>query len=131
MVGNAFEVHYCKGELSGISFFGNASCEMEQAPLDGCHKMECDHHTANVEKGINHSRKIQKPSCCSTENWDLGSSNRLVKNESHLTDLQRVVLMHFFPIYLFEESTLNQPSFPYLDPDIRANIPVLFQSFLI
>ena len=110
------EIHYCKGELSDISFIGHSSCENCES-----HNSKCKMH--------------KKKKCCETVVIEYESDEDCVNASfdiNQLSAVQVIIVNYYLNLDLFVSNELDKTIFkPYPPPDIDKDIQVLIQSFLI
>jgi len=125
------ELHYCKGKVTDIAFFGGTNCICldtdEPAPKMHCHDQKenkCQHHSKK------HEKSIEKKTCCDTENVDVLEDVDFNGVDFQITT--PVVLALYFNPFLFEEAEVETLSDEfYQPPAFWVDIPILHQSFLI
>ena len=82
--GFTIELHYCKGKITDISFFGDANCSCESPEYnkeeiqpEKSYKKHC-HKSSNSKKN---SVELKQKKCCKTEKYTI-SSLKLKANSS-------------------------------------------------
>lgn len=134
--GNAFEVHYCKGEMTDIAFFGGAECicrgEVEVTKTH-CHASEssCSHHNQSAQKKTSKPEKeIKEKDCCQTESVQLFDESDLLSSNSNVITAV-VAFVHYNPEFFLQTEKPDHSTINYNEPDFWVDIPILIQSFLI
>ena len=134
LVGNALELHYCKGELTDIALIGSADCvcpgEKPEQVIDSCSMDKgCGHHKPSKKQKPSKSNVGEKD-CCQTEIVQLlDSSNMLSTPKTTMKVAVAVVLYN--PQLFIKPVRKKYQAFHYNEPDFWADIPILIQSFLI
>lgn len=127
----AIDMHYCKGELKSVSFFGKAkSCHSEIAPA----MKNCPHHQKmRAESKDNYS--ADEKDCCNNKmvyiqsDLDQFNSSSKVVVSQELQQFVAAFIAVFFKNQIVEE--LSSTFLAYQPPIISRDISVLFQTFLI
>lgn len=126
----AVDMHFCKGELKSISFWGKAPSCHEQAAA----KISCPHHRKIMaEKG---EAALKKSNCCDNHTVQVEADHERQTQAAVELELNPT-LQYFLIAYtasLFTTEDIARMPVPYLNykpPLIPRDIPVLTQSFLL
>jgi len=126
----AVDMHFCKGELKSISFWGKAPSCHEQAAA----KITCPHHRKLMaEKG---EAALEKSNCCDNHTVQVEADHERqtpTAAELELNLSLQYFLMAYTARLLPAEDIARTPA-PYQNykpPLIPRDIPVLTQSFLL
>ena len=130
--GFSMDVHFCKGEIESVSFFGKATpCDMmvEREPVQELHACCRAFQEQNP-----YSLSIQEKSCCHNEsltvctNTDVELSNTLVQN---VNTAQFVPVASTQPLFicLVEKEILD--NFIYHPPHFIRDLTIFHQVFRI
>lgn len=126
----AVDMHFCKGELKSISFWGKAPSCHERAAA----KITCPHHRKLMaEKG---EAALEKSNCCNNHTVQVEADHE--RQTQTATELELNPSLQYF-LFAYAVSLLPAEGFtdspaPYLNyrpPLIARDIPVLTQSFLL
>jgi hypothetical protein len=126
----AVDMHFCKGELKSISFWGKAPSCHEQAAT----QITCPHHRKMMaDKG---KAALEKPNCCDNHTVQVEAEHERQTQASGELELkpgsQQFLLAYTWAFLLPQPatraSTLHQH---YKPPLIYRDIPVLTQFFLL
>lgn len=134
--GFSVELHYCKGEVTDISFFGEAGCAckdshktMVEEPTGlttcekHCHKSDVRNQTENQVK--------KNKSCCKTEKLTFTSS-KLKANSSTKVNTILAVLAVINPYAITHFFADNNPAYVvYLPPHITEDLLILNSVLII
>lgn len=134
--GYSIEVHFCKGKLTDISFFGDTSCKCE-VPLESnvisTSEDSCHRNCHALKKQVPDSAtKIQQKKCCSTEKLTLTSSK--LKAFSPVPSSSAVVLAVAVlnPFILQTISGVSKPSLEfYTPPAFERDLVLIHRTLLI
>lgn len=121
--GLSLELHYCKNEITDISFFGNADCvcesEKKVAEIKNNSHTACEEHchknSSKVEnkQGEIHSEK----SCCKTENITYSVPTVKSTVESRLSFEWLAVVAVLNPFFILEQvEKFNSSTVHYTPP---------------
>jgi len=130
ITGSALEKHYCNGNLTDISWFGNVGCEMLN--VDNSH--DCCSSSENEEfikeSCASHLEKLNCSSCCET------MSTTILVEETKLERLNQQQLLVVLLISNNINLLLNEniPISTTIDFNVDRNFPkrqILYQNFLI
>lgn len=131
-IGQAVELHYCKGQITSVSFMGNAECVCPEEVEE--EKTSCSHHKEHTEQSVQESNDkdcISKIGCCETEQFSVETDKQFSKSDFSVDPV--IVSVLLFNPYLFIE--YEQANFDdynhYPEPYGQRDIPILIQSFLI
>jgi hypothetical protein len=126
----AVDMHFCKGQLKSISFWGKAPSCHEQAAA----KITCPHHRKMMlEKG---EAALEKSNCCDNHTVQVEADHERQTQtaaELELNSSLQYFLIAYTHSLLPAEDIARTPA-PYLNykpPLIPRDIPVLTQSFLL
>jgi hypothetical protein len=126
----AVDMHFCKGELKSISFWGKAPSCHEQAAA----KITCPHHRKMMlEKG---EAALEKADCCDNHTVQVEAEHdrqTQTAAELELNPSLQYFLIAYATSLLPAEGFTDSPA-PYLNykpPLLLRDIPVLTQSFLL
>ena len=126
----AVDMHFCKGELKSISFWGKAPSCHEQAAA----KVSCPHHRKMMaEKG---EAALEKSNCCNNRTVQVEADHERQTQTAMELELNPS-LQYFLMAYtvsLLPAEDIARTLAPYLNykpPLIPRDIPVLNQSFLL
>ena len=126
----AVDMHFCKGELKSISFWGKAPSCHEQAVA----KVSCPHHRKMIaEKG---KAALEKSNCCNNQTVQVEADHERQTQTAMELELNPS-LQYFLMAYtvsLLPAEDVARTLAPYLNykpPLIPRDIPVLLQSFLL
>ena len=134
--GNAFEVHYCKGEMTDIAFFGGAECicpDEVETTKEHCHASEssCSHHNQTAQlKDTKPEKEIKEKDCCQTESVQLFDESDLLSNNGTVITAV-IAFVNYNPEIFLPTKKPDHSIINYSDPDFWVDIPILVQSFLI
>lgn len=130
--GFSMDVHFCKGEIESVSFFGKATpCEMmkEKEPVQELHAC------CKALQGQNsYSLSIQQKSCCHNEslivltNTDLELANSLVHK---INSAQFVPVALTTPLFIFLAENDVEDNFNYPPPQYSKDLTIFYQVFRI
>lgn len=112
------ELHYCKGEITDISFFGDATCACPSMDKMSTH---CQMHK-------------KKKSCCETTVISHEAAEDFKEHSDVLVNSVEItaILVQLFAPYLFIEEAGDVHVYEdYTPPNFRQDRQVLYQSFLI
>ena len=136
IAGYTFELHYCKGVVTDISFFGNADCvctdmtshKVELKCKKQCHSEELIDYKMSSE---NPHSNLSKNDCCKTEKLTfLSPGIKAHSNVETSVFIQFVSLLNpFFFSEFYPEKII--PQVDYSPPILTKNFQVLTQTFLI
>jgi hypothetical protein len=130
--GFAIDMHYCNGELKSFSLFGKAkSCHELQKDK----KIDCPHHKALAAKAA--KQELNKKDCCSNKTVFVQ-----VEQDQQVQGVEMVVskqlkqfviaYVHVILLHNFNNHKEVIPAFAFYDPpNLRTDIPILHQSFLL
>ncbi|MBK7128660.1 MAG: hypothetical protein IPM74_01590 [Crocinitomicaceae bacterium] len=82
--GFTIELHYCKGKITDISFFGNAHCScdsIESNKEEVQNEKSCKKHCHKSSSTKKSSLELKQKKCCKTEKYTI-SSLKLKANSS-------------------------------------------------
>ena len=126
----AVDLHFCKGELKSISFWGKAPSCHEQAAA----KVSCPHHRRmKADKG---EAALEKSNCCDNRTVQVEADHERQTQTAMELELNPS-LQYFLMAYtvsLLPAEDIARTLAPYLNykpPLIPRDIPVLNQSFLL
>ena len=126
----AVDMHFCKGELKSISFWGKApSCHEQVAAKVSCHH----HRKMMAEKG---EAALEKSNCCDNRTVQVEADHERQTQTAMELELNPS-LQYFLMAYtvsLLPAEDIARTLAPYLNykpPLILRDIPVLNQSFLL
>ncbi len=130
-VGITMDMHYCKGQLKSVSWFGKAKSCHEMASNNST--KQCPHHQKMMKQSKGES--FDTKNCCTNttvhfqadddQKW---SPTTVVLSSNLQAFLNAYVAAFFFNDEIVKESTVFAR---YKPPLIPRDIPVLTQSFLI
>lgn len=126
----AVDMHFCKGELKSISFWGKAPSCHEQAAA----KISCPHHRKMMaEQG---EAALEKANCCDNHTVLVEANHeRQIQAASELElnpSLQHFLIAYTVSLLPAEDIARTPASYlNYKPPLIARDIPVLTQSFLL
>lgn len=112
--GFSVELHYCKGEVTDISFFGEASCVCKTEVQLTKEKQEstCEKHCHKSVKSEKKSEKIHKKnSCCKTEKLTFSSAPLKAHSNSKVAEVFSLIAV-LNPYFL---SQLDQQTVAFSD----------------
>lgn len=128
--GFSMDVHFCQGQIQGISLFGKAKSCHEKQETPPCHqtKKSCHHK----EDGIS---KTDKDNCCHNETVVIEKSD-LDATTTQLTTVKDIPLdfvAAYIAVYVFNYSVQADflPYAQYKPPLPDRDVQVLYQTFLI
>jgi hypothetical protein len=132
LTGYSIELHYCKGSITDVSFFGDADCTCESSKMVLSEKETCKKSCHAPEILSNDSVKSDdSKKCCKTEKLTLTSS-KLKAFSSTEIKLFSVWVSCIDPIIFLEpadENDLVQTHFP--DPLLTNDFTLLNKVFRI
>ncbi|MEQ8706006.1 MAG: hypothetical protein RIC19_18900 [Phaeodactylibacter sp.] len=126
----AVDMHFCKGELKSISFWGKAPSCHEQATA----KITCPHHQKMMaDKG---EAALKKSNCCDNHTVQVEAEHERQTQTSGELELkpssQQFLLAYTCAFLLPQPAILSSTRYQhYKPPLIYTDIPVLTQSFLL
>lgn len=132
LTGYSIELHYCKGSITDVSFFGDANCSCESMKMqpeekDTC-KKSCHKHqiSQNVELNAGKHKK-----CCKTEKLTLTSSKLKAFSSTEIKLFS--VWVSFIDPFSFVELTDENDIICFCapDPHLTADITILNSVFRI
>lgn len=140
-VGFSIDVHYCKGGIEKIGFFGEADeCDMmKDAKIEVV--QETEHACCgNKQKKIAQCEKkssdesFKKGNCCHNENYMLqtvedGTTSSYLEVSNEDLDFVTVFIINTF--YLFDGENVGESNYYYKPPLIDYDVTILHQVFLI
>lgn len=133
--GFSVELHYCKGEVTDISFFGEASCvcnEAQSACLETESKSSsCKKHCHMEIPSCDSKNLAVKNSCCKTEKLTYTPSKLKAISVTKTSEIIAVLAIYnpYLILELFPET--NQVSANYAPPILQRDISVLYSVFII
>ncbi len=121
LVGYNMEVHYCDGEITGVSNIGKSQCICDSKVESKC-EMECGSHDEEPE---------EEEDCCETQKIKVASSDKIISS-SKLGFEQVILLSTVLDLDLFESKSKFQFVYDHYEPpSLVYDIPISIQSFLI
>lgn len=133
--GYSFEMHYCQGKITDISFIGHTECLCQHDDL----KEEASTHENHCKKNC-HSSKLKESfrndlikdsGCCKTEQVTLMSTSIKALSSNELPVIMAIVAT-LNPFFFNVETEFNPNIFKYYSPPILVeDITVLVRTFLI
>lgn len=134
--GFSVELHYCKGEVTDISFFGEANCICKDAHtetvLESSKANSCEKHCHNeLEKSKSQIQLKNNKNCCKTEKLTFASSKLKAISSSKFN--QFVAILAVVNPFLISEFFERQDRFVFLyePPLFKHDILVLNSVFII
>lgn len=120
--GFAMDMHYCKGELKGISFFGNAKSCHTQSEIPPCHK--------TLKKVQEHQNR-----CCENQQMVIEKTHFSATN-SQLVSYKGIgveFICALIAVFVTpQDITKKADFFPHFKPPLpKRNIQAHLQTFLI
>ncbi|MBK9191144.1 MAG: hypothetical protein IPM77_06290 [Crocinitomicaceae bacterium] len=128
----SIELHYCKGSITDVSFFGDANCTCENSKTPVEDEVTCKKSCHSHELSENDLLKTEKNNkCCKTEKLTLTSS-KLKAFSSTEIKLFSVWVSFIDPISFVGHSDENDlVSFSCHAPLLTADISLLYNVFRI
>lgn len=135
IVGYSFEMHYCKGQITDVSFIGHAECVC----VDGntTHETEsqsktCKKSCHDEELKVNLNKdNFKDTGCCKTKQVTYMSSTVKALSSSELPLIIAIVAT-INPLYFIGSPNLKAKSFNhYSSPVLIKDITILVRTFLI
>lgn len=131
--GFSVELHYCKGEVTDISFFGEASCvcNESQAPCVETELTSCKKHCHKEVSSSDSKKTAVKNSCCKTEKLTYTPSKLKAISVTKISEIIAVLALYnpYLILELFPET--DQVSANYSPPLLQRDISVLNSVFII
>jgi len=134
--GFSVELHYCKGTVTDISFFGHANCLCEDSEKNAEHKksekLDCQKHChgESVSPVTESMIKLQK-ACCKTEKLTMTSSKlKAFSGTKKVEVLYAVAVLNPYALAELVFKT-NQVVSHYLPPQCSRDLSVLNSVFII
>jgi hypothetical protein len=130
--GFSMDVHFCKGEIESVSFFGKATpCEMmkEKEPVQELHAC-----CKALQEQNQYLLSFQQKSCCHNEslivltNTDIELSNSLAHN---INSVQFVLITSTTSLFIFLAENDVEDNFNYPPPKHTKDLNIFYQVFRI
>lgn len=135
--GYSIEVHFCKGKITDIAFFGDAACHCEtpQTPATvstentmKCHKHCHEKQTSNAKKSV----QVAQKKCCKTQHLTLTSSKLKAFSSVKTNQVVWMALAILNPYAVTERLALSKQNYrPYQPPYIDKDLTILNRVFII
>jgi hypothetical protein len=133
--GFSVELHYCKGEITDISFFGEANCVCKDSKEDhnvaSVETISCKKH-CHAEAAVDNSKENLKneKKCCKTEKLTFTSSKLKAISSSKFHQIVAVLAI-VNPYLIAEISQKAETDFLLYEPPLRKHDLLVLNSVFI